>query len=108
MIRSYGYDVECFPNMFSIIFVDMSDYLQKFKDCVDDDGKPAPMAEKLSVTEIKSRLDSVKSHTFYISDTDDSQLLELVAFINNMQPCFHPVFLPGGMSAQLCREADPF
>ena len=86
MIISYGYDVECFPNMFSIIFVDMIDYLQKFADCVDDKGKPIPMAEKISVAEIKARLDSVKNYKFYISDTNDSQLLELVAFINNMQP----------------------
>ncbi len=88
MIKSYGYDVECFVNMFSIIFVDMKDYLQKFSDCVDDKGEAIPMTEKLSVAEIKDRLDSVKNYKFYISDTDDSQLLELVAFINQMQPIY--------------------
>lgn len=86
MIKSYGYDVECFPNMFNIIFVDMTDYLQKFADCIDDKGNPVPITEKISVAEIKARLDSVKNYKFYISDTNDSQLLELVAFINNMQP----------------------
>lgn len=108
MIRSYGYDVECFPNMFSIIFVDMSDYLQKFKDCVDNDGKPVPMSEKLSVAEIKSRLDSVKSHTFYISDTDDSQLLELVAFINNMQPKYETHYSDDGVVYEVPVRYDLF
>ena len=35
MIISKGMDVECFPNMFSITFVDLKDYLDKFADCVD-------------------------------------------------------------------------
>ena len=85
MIISKGMDVECFPNLFSVIFVDIKDYFKIFADCVDDKGKPIPLTEKLSVKEIKERLDRVKSDTFYISDTDDSQLLELVSYINSME-----------------------
>lgn len=85
MIISKSYDVEIFPNLFSITFIDLQDYLQTFKDCVDEKGNPIALAEKLTVKEIKERLDKVKSDVFYISDTDDSQLLELVAYINRMQ-----------------------
>lgn len=85
MIISKSYDVEIFPNLFSITFVDMKDYLDTFSDCVDDKGNPIALTEKLTVKEIKERLDKVKSDVFYISDTDDSQLLEMVAYINSMQ-----------------------
>lgn len=88
MIKSYGYDVEIFPNLFSITFVNLKEYLDVFKDCVGDKGKPLPLTECLTVKEIKERLDTIESYEFYISDTDDSQLLELVAFINNMQACY--------------------
>ena len=85
MIRSFGMDVEIFINLFSVTFVDMKDYFQKFSDCVDDKGNPVALTEKLSVAEIKRRLDTVKSDIFWISDTDDSQLLELVSYINSME-----------------------
>lgn len=93
MIISRGMDVEVFVNLFSITFVDMKDYFNKFADCVDvtvdKKGKekrtPIPLTEKLSVAEIKSRLDSVKKDIFWISDTDDTQLLSMVAYINAMQ-----------------------
>lgn len=85
MINSWAYDVECFPNLFSITFVNLKSYLEIFKDCVDSKSKPKALTECLSVKEIKERLDKVESHIFYISDTNDSQLLELVSFINNMQ-----------------------
>ena len=84
MINSHGVDVEIFTNLFSITFVDLKDYLDKFKDCVDDKGKPKPLSECLTVKEIKRRLDSIKSKIFWISDTNDSQLVEMVAYINNM------------------------
>jgi hypothetical protein len=70
--------------MFSIIFVDLQDYMLKFEDCVDDNGKPIPLTEKLSVKEIKERLDSVRNFKFYISDTNDTQLLSLISFISMM------------------------
>ena len=84
MINSLSVDCEVFPNLFSITFVDLKDYLDKFKDCVDDKGKPKPLSECLTVKEIKRRLDSIKSKIFWISDTNDSQLVEMVAYINNM------------------------
>ncbi len=88
MIISKGMDVEIFINLFSITFIDMKDYFDKFADCVNEDGKPVPLTEKLSVAEIKKRLDSVQSDIFWISDTNDSQLLELVSYINQMQATY--------------------
>ena len=86
MIISKAFDVEVFHNLFSVTFVDIKSYFKTFADCVDDKGNPIPLTEKLSVKEIKNRLNSVKSDIFYISDTNDSQLLELVAYINAMRP----------------------
>lgn len=85
MIKSWGMDCEVFPNMFSVTFINLNHYMQVFADCVDEKGKPIPLTEKLSVAEIKSRLDTVESKIFWISDTNDSQLLDLVSFINGMQ-----------------------
>lgn len=85
MIHSYGYDVEIFPNMFSIIFINLKQYLDKFKDCIDNKGKVKPITECLSVKEIKEKLEDIESFEFYITDTDDSQLLKLVSFINGME-----------------------
>lgn len=86
MIISKAFDVEVFHNLFSVTFVDIKSYFETFSDCVDDKGSPIPLTEKLSVKEIKNRLNSVKSDIFYISDTNDAQLLELVAYINAMRP----------------------
>lgn len=80
MIRSWATDVECFENLFSAAFVDLQDYLKTFKDCGDK-----ALTECLSVAEIEARLEKVNSNTFYISDTDDSQLLKFVEYINSMQ-----------------------
>ena len=85
MIISKAMDVEVFPNLFSVIFVDIQDYFKKFSDCVDEKGKPIALTEKLTVAEIKERLNKVRCDIFYVSDTDDSQLLELVGYINAMQ-----------------------
>lgn len=83
MIRSIATDIECFENLFSATFVDVQDYLRVFKDC-----EGMALTECLSVAEIESRLESVKSKIFYISDTDDSQLLKLVSYINSMEAYF--------------------
>ena len=83
MIKSLGCDIECFENLFSATFVDVQDYLKVFKDC-----EGMALTECLSVAEIESRLESVKSKIFYISDTDDSQLLKLVSYINSMEAYF--------------------
>lgn len=89
MIISKAVDVEIFPNLFSITFVDLQDYFNTFSDCVDDKGNPIALTEKLSVKEIKERLNKVKSNVFYISDTNDSQLLEMVSYINSMIAHYH-------------------
>lgn len=86
MINSYAYDVEILPNLFSVTIVNLNDYLNKFADCVDKKGKPIPMIQLLSVKEIKDRLDSVESWSYVITDTDDSQLLEMLAHINRLAP----------------------
>lgn len=84
MIISKAVDIEVFINLFSITFVDMKSYFQAFADCVDEKGNPIPLTEKLSVSEIKRRLAEVKTDIFWISDTDDSQLIDMVSYINNM------------------------
>lgn len=83
MIKSLSCDIEIFQNLFSATFVDLQDYLKVFKDC----GEKA-LTECLTVAEIESRLDKVKSDIFYISDTDDSQLLPLVEYINSKEAHF--------------------
>lgn len=83
MIHSLATDVEIFENLFSATFVDLQDYLKVFKDC----GEKA-LTECLTVAEIESRLDKVKSDIFYISDTDDNQLLSLVEYINSKEAHF--------------------
>lgn len=108
MIISKAFDIECFPNLFSVIFVDMKHYLQTFADCVNDKGKPIPMTEKLSVKEIKERLASVKNDKFWISDTDDSQLLELVSYINQMQAVYETKTSPEGEVYQIPVRHDLF
>ena len=52
MIIPYAYDLEIFNNMFSGIYMSISDYLKTFADCVNDKGKPIPLTEKLSVSVI--------------------------------------------------------
>lgn len=108
MIKSLAYDVEIFPNLFSITFIDLKDYLLKFKDCVDSKGKPKALTECLSVAEIKARLDKVKSDIFYISDTDDSQLLELVSYINQMEARYNTVTTSDGNVTQEAVRTDLF
>lgn len=86
MINSIAYDIEVLPNWFSITFVSVSNYLKVFADCVDSKGKPIPMVQKLSVKDIKERLAKVSSKQYYITDKDDNQLLEFLAYLNNMAP----------------------
>ena len=86
MILSHSYDVEVLPNFFSITITDVNDYLRVFADCVNEKGKPIPLVQKLTVKEIKERLSIVKRCSFYITDKDDSQLLQMLATINNMRP----------------------
>lgn len=89
MIHLKAYDVEILPNFFSIVIVDVNDYLNKFRTaCITNKkGKqePVPLAQIYSVKEIKEKLAEVKCKKFYITDTDDSQLLQMIAYINHMQ-----------------------
>lgn len=85
MIITYAYDVEILPNFFSVTIVDVKDYLNTFKECVDTKGKPIPLVQKYTVETIKNKLHEIQKKSFYITDTDDSQLLEMLSYINNMR-----------------------
>uniref|UniRef100_A0AAU8MIP7 DNA polymerase n=1 Tax=Geladintestivirus 2 TaxID=3233134 RepID=A0AAU8MIP7_9CAUD len=108
MIKSFAVDTEIFPNLFSATFVDLNDYLLMFKDCVDEKGKPKALTECLSVKEIKERLDKVKSDIFYISDTDDTQLIELVGYFNSMQSHYDTITTKDGNVTQIPVRTDLF
>lgn len=91
MLEIWAYDVEVLPNFFSITFVNLGDYYKKFKDCCKIEVKkgkekkiPIPLTEKYTVEEIKKRLDEVEKKQFYITNNNDSQLLQLAGFINSM------------------------
>ena len=83
MIHSLAVDLEVFENMISFTFVDLKDYLNKFADC------KGALTDSLTVKEIVKRLDSVKSWIFYVSDTDDSQMLSIIDFFEKMRPIQH-------------------
>ena len=106
MIISKCMDCEIFPNLFSITFVDLKDYLNTFRDCVDSKGKPKALTECLTVAEIKRRLDTVKSDIFYISDTDDNQLIELVGYINSMEAHYETITTADGNVTQTPIRTD--
>lgn len=91
MINLWAYDVEILPNFFSITFVNIASYLKEFKDCCRIEVKkgkekkiPIPLTEKYTVKEIIDKLDKVEKKQFYITNKDDSQLLQLAGFINSM------------------------
>ena len=106
MIISKSVDIEIFPNLFSVTFVDLKSYLDTFRDCVDKKGKPKALTECLTVAEIKRRLDTVKSDIFYISDTDDSQLVELVGYINKMEAHYETTTTIDGNVTQIPIRTD--
>lgn len=84
MVIPYAYDIEAKRNLFSVTIVDIGDYLNKFKDICNENGKPIPLIKKLSVSELKDRLNNVKKWQFCITDFDSSQLLPLASFINSL------------------------
>lgn len=90
MIKTYVYDIEILPNFFSITIVDLKSYLEVFNECVNDKGNPIPTTQKYSVKEIEDKLKAVKSFSFHISDTDDSQRLTMVSFFNTMRRAVIP------------------
>ena len=90
MILSYAYDIEVLPNFFSITIVDVGDYLRTFADAcvINKKGNkiPVPLTQIYTVEEIKEKLDKVQRKCFYITDTDDSQLLPMLGYLNEMRP----------------------
>lgn len=106
MIISKSVDIEIFPNLFSVTFVDLKSYLNTFRDCVDKKERPKALTECLTVAEIKRRLDTVKSDIFYISDTDDSQLIELVGYINKMEAHYETTTTIDGNVTQIPIRTD--
>lgn len=90
MILSYTYDVEVLPNFFGITIIDVGDYLRTFADAciVNSKGKkePIPLTQIYTVKEIVSKLDKINYKSFYITDKDDSQLLSMLGYLNNMRP----------------------
>ena len=90
MILSFAYDIEVLPNFFSITIVDVGDYLRTFADAcvINKKGNkiPVPLTQIYTVEEIKEKLDKVQRKCFYITDTDDSQLLPMLGYLNEMRP----------------------
>ena len=89
MTHLAAYDVEILPNFFSIVIVDVNSYLREFADAcvINKKGKsePVPLTQIFTVEKIKEKLSKVKCKKFYITDTDDSQLLQMIAYINNLR-----------------------
>lgn len=80
-MKALAYDIEVTRNYFGVCFVDLNHYLEVFKDCVDDKQEAIPLIDKLSVTEIKNRLATVKRYRFSISEDDDSELYPLLNWL---------------------------
>ena len=77
-MKTLAYDIEVTRNYFGVCFVDLNHYLEVFKDCVDDKQEAIPLIDKLSVTEIKNRLATVKRYRFSIFEDVDSELYPLL------------------------------
>lgn len=80
-MKALAYDIEVTRNYFGVCFVDLNHYLEVFKDCVDDKQEAVPLIDKLSVTEIKNRLATVKRYRFSIFEDDDSELYPLLNWL---------------------------
>lgn len=88
MKLSFCYDVESTKNYFSVIFIETTSYLKMFEDIVDKKGNAIPLVDKLSISEIKERLDKVAYYSFELYENDDSQLFPLIAFLQNEMDLF--------------------
>lgn len=80
-MSSMCYDVEVTRNYFSAVFVDLRSYLKTFSDCVDNEGKAIPIIDKLSVAEIKKRLETIPKKRFVLYEDDDSDLFNLLYWL---------------------------
>lgn len=75
------YDVEVTRNYFSVVFVDLRSYLKIFSDCVDNDGKAIPLVDKLTIAEIKQRLETIPKKRFVLYEDDDTDLFSLLYWL---------------------------
>lgn len=82
------YDVEVTRNYFSVVFVDLRSYLKTFADCVDDKGKAIPIIDKLSVKEIKKRLETIPKKRFVLYEDDDTDLFSLLYWLQQKADYF--------------------
>ena len=82
------YDVEVTRNYFSVVFVDLRSYLKTFADCVDDKGKAIPIIDKLSVKEIKKRLETIPKRRFVLYEDDDTDLFSLLYWLQQKADYF--------------------
>lgn len=82
------YDVEVTRNYFSVVFVDLRSYLKIFSDCVDNDGKAIPLVDKLTVAEIKQRLETIPKKRFVLYEDDDTDLFSLLYWLQQKADYF--------------------
>lgn len=75
------YDVEVTRNYFSVVFVNLRSYLKVFSDCVDNDGKAIPLVDKLTIAEIKQRLETIPKKRFVLYEDDDTDLFSLLYWL---------------------------
>ena len=87
-MSSMFYDVEVTRNYFSVVFVDLRSYLKTFADCVDDKGKAIPIIDKLSVKEIKKRLETIPKKRFVLYEDDDTDLFSLLYWLQQKADYF--------------------
>lgn len=82
------YDIEVTRNYFSVVFVDLRSYLKIFSDCVDNDGKAIPLVDKLTVAEIKKRLETIPKKRFILYEDDDTDLFSLLYWLQQKADYF--------------------
>lgn len=82
------YDVEVTRNYFSVVFVDLRSYLKVFSDCVDNEGKAIPLIDKLTVAEIKQRLETIPKKRFVLYEDDDTDLFSLLYWLQQKADYF--------------------
>lgn len=82
------YDVEVTRNYFSVVFVDLRSYLKIFSDCIDNEGKAIPLIDKLTVAEIKQRLETIPKKRFVLYEDDDTDLFSLLYWLQQKADYF--------------------
>ena len=87
-MNSMCYDVEVTRNYFSVLFVDLRSYLKVFSDCIDNDGKAIPLIDKLTVAEIKQRLETIPKKRFVLYEDDDTDLFSLLYWLQQKADYF--------------------